>query len=72
VAKAEMFVTEAISEIILGYNWLREAECIWDFKNGRLTYCSTEVPLEVGRHERMYVAFTRVSECDCQPIQKLK
>lgn len=49
-AKAEMFVTDAISEIILGYEWLREGECIWDFKNGRLTYCDTEIPLAVGRH----------------------
>ena len=49
VATADMFVTDAISEIILGYEWLRKAECIWDFKNGQLTYCGTSIPLVTGR-----------------------
>ena len=49
VATAEMFVTDAISEIILSYEWLRSAGCIWDFKNDHLTYCGTDIPLVTGR-----------------------
>jgi len=33
----------------LGHDWLRSAECIWDFKNGRLTYCGTDIPLVTGQ-----------------------
>ena len=43
-ASVEMCVTEAISEIILGHDWLRSSGCMWDFRRGRLVYGYVQIP----------------------------
>jgi len=48
-ASVEMCVSEAISEIILGHDWLRSSGCMWDFRRGRLVYGDVQIPLLAGR-----------------------
>jgi len=43
-ASVEICVTEAISEIILGQDWLRSSGCMWDFRRGRLVYGHARFP----------------------------
>ena len=66
--KADLIVTDNLEEIILGFDWLSQRDCQWDFSRNRIIIEGVQFPLQ-RRQTRAYVRRIYVGEEQVVPAK---
>ena len=69
--KAHFVVTDAVSTPILGYTWLRENECAWQFNGHSFSVRVKSIPLTCQSDECMLVRRVLIKEAAFVPVDHI-